>query len=296
MKKLNFFALFTLLAMTLASCNDDNKGNDTIYEQSFLGCFATVTDLQNPTNQTIAKSITMKLTTNWTQQTCEIMMNGLTVGAQAYSQLNFDNMKWKQDGWSEITTETPKVSSSTGIAPMVSDFEMKWLDRIDLAHVSAVGVYTPALEFSFIIDGRYKVVGSRQPLVFGGSTTASANGASFTQTKSLYSIALDFENRQASIRIANAQFADNMPSMGMMEFAGIPFTIADEGEDIILDCAELVPSISGTPYPAFPITALRGKLEVGDGLDLSFNCGVRGTTYTVVVDVDYTSYNDALDY
>ena len=295
MKKLNLLVIFALLALTMVSCSDDNKnGNDTIYEQSFMGCFATVTDLQNPTNQTVSKSITMKLTTNWTKSTCELVMTGLSIGSQSYPSLQFTGMSWKNSGWSEITTANPRVDSASGVAPMVTEFEFEWLDRIDLGTSVNVGAYVPALEFSFIIDGKYKVEGSRQPLVFGGTTTAKANGNSFTSTKSLYSITLDFENRQAAIRIANAQFAENMPSLGVMEFSGIPFTMAEDGEKIILNCEALVPSISGTPYPDFPITALHGEIEIGDGMDLDFICGFRGVPYQVEVDVDYTSYKDAI--
>lgn len=285
------------LGFTLTSCNNDPNEHETVTQQSLLNCYAVVTDLENGgTITNICTPVVIKFWLNWTTGSAEANITGLKLGDQTYPQITLENMPWGSgdDGWGNIMTKTPAVAQSpSGITPAVTDFNLRWVDRMDFTPF--IGIYDPGCYFSFIIDNRYQVIGSRQPFVLAGMTkTTDPEGNVFETLKPVYSVGLDFNSGKAKIAITNARFVNDMPPMSMM-FADIPFTIKDGGTRILLESASLIPSVGESPQPNFPITGLQATIVPGSGMTLNFECDYRKQVkYTVNVNVDYTNYKDAM--
>lgn len=300
MKKLFRFpiiAIMAVMAMVVSSCNTDGGDDDVIYEQGLLGCYAMVTDMQTNTTQPqqIVSPITIKLQINWTKQKGSAWINGLKIGGMTYPTIYLSDFKWDiaSNSWCYVKEAPAVVDSPTGITPTIKEFQLKWIDRLDLSQT--LGTYDPGCAFSFIVDGRYRVEGSRQPIILGSKTTStSPTGESFISQRTLYSVQLDFEKRTANIGIVQANFASAMPEMNMM-FKNIPFTVEDYGRVIRLEKADLIPEIENTPQPEFPISSLKAELKPGTGMELNFNCNLRNKAlYKVEAIVDYTSYKEAI--
>lgn len=278
-------------ATVMVSCSS-TEGYDTITEESFLNCYAVVTDITQPGNETVCTPVTIKWTANWTQLKGEALITGLNVGAN-YSSLTIMDVPWQMPAWGEAKAAAPSATFATGAPASVTDFSMSWLDRNDFC--VAIGTWDPGLVFSLVLDGRYKVVGSRSPIALAGTITSTPeNGNAFTTKKALCSFVLDFATRTCELRLVNIQFSQLMPQMSQMAFPGIPFTIADDGKTLNLNCESLIPTIGNTPYPSFPITRLTAKVVPGQGADFSFVCTVKDEPYTVTGSVDYTSYDEAI--
>ena len=271
-----------LAATTFTSC-EEGEPVDTVTEQSFLQCYAVTTDMQTLT-QNVSQPVTIKLTLNYTKATATANISGF----KNYSTITIEDVPWKIDeGWGEIDSDIVKAKTATGAPITISDFEIKWLDRLDFAET--VGEYDPALEYSFIIDGRYKVTGSRAPLWMTGNTVSTpADGQAYTHDKAIYVTALNYTDQTASIGIVGVSFAQGMPAMNMT-FPNIPFTFDADGK-ISMAAANIIPLLNGAPYNDFPISDFRAEIEPGDDMEITFMCNFRGTIYTVKCDLDFTSY------
>lgn len=279
--------------MAFASCSNGNDNIDTVYEQSFLNCYAVVTDITDPAQMTVSSPVTIKWTTNWTQLKAEGTISGLTIGGATYPTITLSDLPWTMNQWCVASSSAPTTSIASGTPSAVTNFSLSWLDRLDFGY--AVGNYDPGLVFSFVLDGKYKIEGSRSPIVLAGTIeSVPAEGPMFTSTKPLYSFVFDFSKRLAEIRLANIQFSDIMPQMSLMTFPGIPFTISPDGKKLFLQTESLIPCIGDTPYPNFPITQLSATVTPGQGADLDFVCTFRDMPYNISVKADYTSYTDAI--
>lgn len=287
-------AALAMMAAGLSSCNSDDN-TETIYEYRFMRCYAVVTDLRGENPATVSPEISIKMQADWDKGDAKFEISGLSIGSYSYPIVAFDGSKWHQlsnSAWAEASG-LKTAALATGAPVLIDDFKLLWNDRTQL--VPAVGVYDPALKYQFILDGRYKIVGSRQPFCIGGTTVStSPAGTSYTSDASLYIIGLDFTNRTASIDIANANFAANMPSLNM-KFAGIPFTV-DEDANVTLSSDALIPTIGDVPQPDYPISQLRCTVNPGQGRStLEFVCSFRGAPFTVKADLGFDTYQGYLD-
>ncbi len=293
MNKLIKFSSLAIIALaatfSFTSCDDDIQ-QDTISEQSFLQCYAVVSDLQTGIVTSVEEPITIKLTLNWNKAIADLQITGLS----DYSRITMNNVPWtinQQSGWSEIDADIVNANNTGGQLLAVSDFEMEWLDRLDLAEY--LSNYDPALEFSFTVDNRYVISGSRAPFYMTGTTVAnSPAGEAFTNQISLYATAIDYKNRTATITIKGAKFAQGMPALDI-ELPNIPVTFDDDG-DVEMQADNLIPTMNGAQVPSFPISNLYGKIEPGDDMELKFNCSFAGANYSVVATLDFTSYVDVI--
>jgi len=294
--KSTLLLIAVVLGLSMTACNSGTNDIDTVTEQSFQSCYVIVTDLTGADKLAVKQSVVIQLNLNWTKGLSEVNITGLAIGGQTYPAVKIKDMQWgvQEDGWGSVVCKSPTMeASASGITPTVTDFRLRWLDRLDFAPY--VGIYDPGCEFSFIVDGRYHVVGSRQPFVLAGKTkTTDDAGKIFETLKPVYTVGLDFTTNMATIVITKSQFVEDMPPL-TMKFSNIPFTIADGGTRFVLQSDALTPSISGTPYPDFPISELHADIIPGTGMVLSFKCNYRkAKMYTVDVDVDYSNYQTAI--
>ncbi len=288
----SIFALMALLVCSAAftACNDDDEPNeDTITEQTFLRCYAVVTDLQNG-NQSVCTPITIKTELNWTNPKATVSISGLSLNGSAYPNLTLSDMKWTiaSDKWSEIILANPQAALSTQTQVSITNLKMRWLDRLDFAEY--VGAYDPALEFSFVIDNRFKVCGSRAPMFMSGITsTTNANGESFISSKTGYTFSFDVSTQVANLNITKAAFAEKMPALDI-NFIEVPMAFEPDGSVAVRN-QSLIPEIAGTPQPSYAISDLNIYITPGKGGTISFKCNFRGlATYEVNAKVDFDSY------
>lgn len=287
-------AALAVVAAGLSSCTDDDN-TETIYEYRFTRCYGVVTDLQDTNAETVSSDIAIVMRADWNKGTSMFEVSGLSIGSYKYPVITIQGSKWAQLNnslWAESKGCTS--ASLQNMTPLsIDEFNLLWNDRTSL--VAAVGTYDPALKYQFVLDGRYKVVGSRQPFCIGGTTVSTApDGSSFTSDASLYVVSLDFTNRVASIDIANASFAAGMPSLNM-QFAGIPFTV-DSDANVTLSVDALIPTIADVPQPNYPISGLKCVVNPSQGRSsLEFVCSFRGAPFSVKADLGFDTYQGYID-
>lgn len=294
--------LVLVSCLGLTSCNSDDP-EDTVTKHSLLKCYALISDKQAPgTSAEFSSPVSINLTVNWSKMTLSMDVSGITVAGGAYPMVTFDDLKFKVDnaGWCIVSTPLAQGTLASGGKVTANDLEFRWLDRIDLGEY--LNGYDPATVFSCEIDGRYDVVGSRQPVIVGGSTisTLVSDGSTYTSTRSLYEVSLDPDKHVAKIRIQNANFAEKMPLLNM-DFSDIPYTIDASTGVITLSKDNLIPTIGGTPQNNYPVSNVRCTVTPGKTVVLTFDCDVKlsddapAVKYNVKADLNYTDYKDALN-
>lgn len=289
--------LMCLLGMIATACNtgSDNNG-DIVASYPMSSCYASVTEIATG-KTTYCNQMSFLFLINWTTGQGAFSFSGLVLDGKTQSVLAFENVPF-------TTSETTHVNSiitagatggnhSLGIASSLTDVNIKWYDRLDYAQIvlGENNRYEPMFVFSFILDGKYRIVGSRQPFLLNGTTTstAQADNSSYSTDKTNYSVALDFTKETATIKLTGAQFVANMPAQNM-EFGSLPFTIAEDGV-ITIEAADVIPTIANTPQEDFPISNLKAIVTPASGMILDFTCNVRKVAkYDVRAVADYTSY------
>lgn len=309
LNKLLSAALLTTAALSLGSCNDNNKDTDIIYRYDFQRCYTVVTDLNESqiNSTTVSSPVTIQMFSNWTTSKADISISGMSIGGQTYPVISIENASWQlveNNTWGRVMS-APIATLPTGQYISLDRFNLEWTDRPEIVG-TVVSEYTPALAFDFIIDGRYRVAGSNQPFVMGGTTESTPQGGeTFKSNISLYVTTLDFSTKKAAIKINNANFAPGMPSLNM-EFPGVDYEIEPDGS-VKLSCASLIPTIGGTPYEDYKITDLEGEINPGrNDSEIEFTCTFTGAfadriealfgtnVFNVKADIDFTSYEGYL--
>ena len=263
-KYLHYLTAIVVACLLLASC-DDNKGNQTITEQTLPNCFASVADIADGP-AAYYSGLAYKVRRNYTEPSAEVTVSGLKLtDGTSYPSFTLSGLKFSidKDGWIVLSGEnlTPSgVSSSL----LVSRFSMRLYQRI-------VGnVYSPAFSVGMTIDGRYSVASAYASQgCFGTTTSTSESFATFQTKDTQYALAFNIETRCVTISIVKAQFMEKMPAMDIV-LKNIPFTM--RGTTAYFEIDNIVPESNDTPYPAFRISNLKGELDFGAGLDLDFDC------------------------
>ena len=300
---MNISAKITLAIATactllgFSSCDTDDN-NEVTTTQKLTSCYAMVTDTQTD-NVSYCTDMTLQLDLDWTNATAVVAISGLKTPAVVPT-VTISQLPWRvnSDAWSSITVASATASASNGFNQYaISNLDLRWLDRLGLATALAVpGYYQPGTVFSFTIDGRYKVVGSRTPfLLFGETKSVDPEGNAFENINTYYTVIPDFTNMTATIGITKAQFVQGMPATNM-QFTAVPMTVASDGT-ITLAADNLIPQTADkTPQPDFPISELKGTLNPAKGLELSFKCNVRlRAMYTVTASVNYLDFTKLTD-
>lgn len=295
-------ALLALVACTVSSCGSSSE-EENISEHPIQKVFGIVTDLTDPEeSQDICSPMTAKLTVNWTAGTVTMDLTGLKIGASTLPKISLVSMPvtFDNDGWGHVSVDMPNVVSSTsGVSLLISDFKMKWVDRLGIADLMITSDtmlgYSPVIEMSFVLNYSYQVECSNQPMVLAGTTTSTGpDGNTYSQKKSVYTVEFDFANRTADISIYKASFASTMPQGMVMNFLAIPFTISEDGKQLMFRSEGFDPTMGGRPMTEFPILNLDGTLTLGQGFNLKFDCNLRkAALYHVDCKLDFLSFGDA---
>lgn len=282
--KITAVMLIVLAAVGISACNDD-KDNDVVTSCTVTSCYTMMTDKNVGGVAVPSADISFVIEQNWTTATADIKISGLRLpDGSSYPSFTLVDCPWTvdSDSWMIFSAQAPTIESdgTSSVAPVLDNFKFEMLSR-------TVGqVFAPGVSFSFGVNSAYLVQGAYSPFFLIGETISTPDGGkSFTSYSPAYSIAIDNASLTATINIIGAQFADGMPSLNM-EFSGIKATFCDDGS-YLLSCDDLIPTISDTPYPNYPISDLRGTLDPVDGMELTFVCTVNGTPFSVSIDVTY---------
>lgn len=287
MKKIFCFAILLIgLAMLTTSCNDNKGGGETITEQAFNNFFVTVTDLHSGETSTYTGT-GYQLRLNFTRGTADLVATNFKIpGVTEYPNLILTDIPFKASsgGWFAI--------KGTNIIPAATVASVPTFDEISIDLLQRVieESYMPAVAISGTIDGRYKFFSANPNQYLIGSTVCTPEeGDPTTSTETSYTIGLNPTGGNLTIAINSAKFISGMPAMNIA-FKNVPYSIVDNKVEFNVDA--LTPYIGSDPYPAFPITNLRGSLNFSEGMDLSFDCApsipsLNGNKYHVEADLIY---------
>lgn len=256
--------------------NDHNEENtDNLVEFVSASSFSYVTEMSTGLGNQY-EGPTYRITFNDDKRTAKVEMQnvryafGQTAASYVFSNVPFTVDRSNNARVIDVNRITPDKAS----APVFTDLEIVALPEkdIDMNGDATKPVAMDGVAVSYEVDGKYEVTNIPYRTVFEGTTTTTNNTdqSKFVSTKTTYVVDIDMTNMTGVLKINNPSFAANMPTLGTMEFAGLDVNIVDGGYE--LTCAQLIPSIGGTPYPRFAITNLSMKVELDGDAELKFNC------------------------
>lgn len=292
-------ATVAVVGLSLTSCNDNDNSQEIRTTQGFTDCYAAVTDLATGATSYV-ENCRITLDLDWTNAKADISITGLRTNTNL-PVIKISDVSWgvsSESGWMQAKAVMTTASASTFATYTINDFNLQWIDRTNLGQaLGTPAAYYPGAVFSFDIDGKYRIVGSRLPfLLFGTTVSTAPDGTTFSSTKTYYSVTLDLAKMTANVVIGKAQFSSGMPSMDMI-FPNVPVTIDSNGIITLTSSGEITPQLTDkTPQPEFPITAVNGTIDPAKGMTLDFTCNVRKQAlYTVKANVNYTDFNGLND-
>lgn len=260
------------------SCGSNDSGEenpDNLVEVVSASSFSYVSEVSTGIGR-VYDGPTYRITFNDDKRTAKVEMqnvkyaDGQTAASYVFSSVPFTVDRSSNARVIEINRITPDKAS----APVITDLEIVALPEkdIDMNGDATKPVAMDGVAVSYEVDGKYEVTNIPYRTVFEGTTTTTNNTdqSKFVSTKTTYVVDIDMKNMTGVLKINSPSFAANMPTLGTMEFAGLDVTLKDGG--YVLTCAQLIPSIGGTPYPRFTITNLKMEVELGGESELEFNC------------------------
>lgn len=276
-------ALAVALCCSFQSCTGDDE-QELKVEQNITSAFAHVYEISQGLSANYT-GLSYNIVYDYIAATASVTINGLKLpGSEQYPSIKLTDVPFSvnQAGYRVLDGKDLKVQmEGFGTVPQFNNFNLICLDRM-------IGQnYYPALCMTYTIDSRYKVVSSVSDQVIQGTTvTTPEDGEAFTSTDPVYVLQFDFETQRAAITINGAQFDKNMPAQ-TMTFSNIPFEFDSKGKVTLEKDDTIVPTIGGTPFPAFPITELSATCQLGEKMNLAFVCTIRGAKYQVNADLRY---------
>lgn len=265
--KRHLLKFFTLAIVVLLSSCSNNDDVDTITEQTIPGCFAYVTDIANGPSAYYT-GLGYKIRLNYSAPSAEVTVSGLKLtDGTSLPTFTLSNLDFTidKDGWVVVSGENLYTAPiySSALSTIISRFKMRLYQRmLDQS-------YVPAISVNMTVDQQYSVVSTLPGQTCFGTTASTATGVDFKTTSTVYQMAFNTDTRCADLSIYGAQFMDRMPAMDIV-IRNIPFRI--ENGKAVLEIASVTPESGGTPYPAFPITNLKGTMDFGGSFALDFNC------------------------
>lgn len=289
--------LFSVIAagMALTSCldDDDNKVTNTL-TRSYANCFNTVYDsatgIISVTEQP-KYTLTIKTSSDG-NNLLKLEMTNIKLGDEiANTTFELPEMPMTISGTAAPYAEATDVRPTNLSASQSVNFSKIYvsvLDRYIHNEASNANEFYPVYTINFVVNNRYNVTVYPTEIYYFGETTstADADGSVYTTKSPRYAMIIDPAKKKARIDITGAQFVGAMPAMNMT-FPDVEFTPGIS--DLTLASDALTPTIAGTPYPSFPITALEAVISPRKGsATLEFDCdAARMGKYHVDAALDY---------
>ena len=122
-----------------------------------------------------------------------------------------------------------------------------------------------------------ETVGLKEGSYVGTVTVNSTSGEVFDNENIEVTFTPSEDGKTATLILYQIKFTPRMP---MTLDVTIPdVNITAEGQDIKLECAEVVPIAMGGPFPNYTVTNLTGKISGGE-LTFSLNFGATPTSFS----------------
>ena len=122
-----------------------------------------------------------------------------------------------------------------------------------------------------------ETAGPKEGSYVGTVTVNSTSGDVFDNENIEVSFTPSEDGKTATLVMYQIKFTPRMP---MTLDVTIPeVSLSTEGQDIKLECAEVVPLAMGGPFPNYTVTDLTGKIS-GDELTFSLNFGATPTSFS----------------
>ena len=122
-----------------------------------------------------------------------------------------------------------------------------------------------------------ETVGPKEGSYVGTVTVNSTSGEVFDNENIEVSFTPSEDGKTATLVMYQIKFTPRMPMT--LDITIPEVSISTEGQDIKLECAEVVPLAMGGPFPNYTVTNLTGKIS-GDELTFSLNFGATPTSFS----------------
>ena len=122
-----------------------------------------------------------------------------------------------------------------------------------------------------------ETVGPKEGSYVGTVTVNSTSGAVFDNENIEVSFTPSEDGKTATLVMYQIKFTPRMPMT--LDITIPDVNITAEGQDIKLECAEVVPIAMGGPFPNYTVTNLTGKISGGE-LTFSLNFGATPTSFS----------------
>ena len=122
-----------------------------------------------------------------------------------------------------------------------------------------------------------ETVGPKEGSYVGTVTVNSTSGEVFDNENIEVTFTPSEDGKTATLVMYQIKFTPRMPMT--LDITIPDVNITAEGQDIKLECAEVVPLAMGGPFPNYTVTNLTGKIS-GDNLTFSLNFGATPTSFS----------------
>ena len=122
-----------------------------------------------------------------------------------------------------------------------------------------------------------ETAGPKEGAYVGTVTVNSTSGEVFDNENIEVSFTPSEDGKTATLVMYQIKFTPRMPMT--LDITIPDVNITAEGQDIKLECAEVVPIAMGGPFPNYTVTDLTGKIS-GDELTFSLNFGATPTSFS----------------
>lgn len=288
-----------ILAMGTGMTSCLGSGNsDMEYTQTMSGFFNVA--FTSPYDEPLYyNSVGYQIVFNSTQQTANVIIDGLKLPTATYSQLQFNDVKWSiPDYWKTINLTSVQPVSLTS-TPVFDNFKVRILDRYVMNNI-----YAPLTQIQYNVMG-LMINSIPSGVICVGTTSITPEGGSTTttdeksETVPVYALQLvqstsanlnNESERKAVLQMANF----SLDGAGLHSFVikNIDWSINYSGTaklsmsgDEPLQEATSSSSTTTTAYGDYVVTDFQGSADALNNMFLSFNVSSEkdNKKFTVVV-------------
>lgn len=260
--KLLFFCLG--LSMLSTSCGDSN--NDMVNTLTFPECFAYVEDYSSSASA-YYRNVSYVYALNYTQAKADITINNLKLtDGTTLASIRLAEIPWfiDNEGAIVIKSDKPITINSLSGDMTIANLNVRIFQRF------IEGTFRPAMNIRYKVNQHFTVTSTTpEQRTYGTTTSTMQGGTPFSTKETYYVMDLDTETRQLKLTMFKAQFIDKMPAMDIT-ISNIPFKLVSN--KVVFEAEAKIPTIGGTPFDGFPITNLKGELDLSKGMTLNFDC------------------------
>ena len=263
------------LCAMLTACDGDNKGNSI--ERTFSACFLRVTD-GSEASAFINSDASLRLFFDFDNNVAEVAVSNFQPTASSNKgTLGMTGLPWG------ISEEGSMVINQATVAsvPSVTNLKVDFMNRY--VPTSYGTASSPVIRMSFTYENKYDVVLYQdQYLYIDNKTvvTTMEDGSTYSpDAGTQYVVTLNPAAMTATLFINGAKFDENMRAV-QMTFKDIPMSFVTGG--YTLQTSSLIPESSGTPYPKYEITDLRGIADINSRFSLDYTCGDKYRVNTML--------------